>query len=113
MYSNYQIEIETLICECLDKISKCEEPDNTEQEQVIGLLVRGNTTINAEQLNQVKVFNGYLIKLALSKEYSIVRTDDDDPLEIGTIEENGQDDHYVHQAYNPNSDPMNIMDEGS
>ena len=63
-FETYEIEIQTALCECLDKITKVAENENL------------FTVPIQNQINQIKIFNKYLINLAIQKEYVIERTDE-------------------------------------
>lgn len=62
--ANYQMEIETVLCTCLDKITQIDQADTYVD---MGLCVN--------HLSQIKIFNGYLIQLALQKQYTVERMD--------------------------------------
>lgn len=55
-----------MLCQCLDKITQINPVDDFEE--------RDQMSIN--QIDQIKIFNKYLINLAIQKTYVVERLDD-------------------------------------
>jgi len=70
-FATYQSEIQTYLCKCLDKITGVDGPSS---ELVLdGLHGQGG---REQQLDQVKIFNKFLIDTALERPYKLQRLDD-------------------------------------
>lgn len=57
---SYKVEIQTMLCNCLEKITQAALPESP---------------LSLSQIDQIKIFNKYLINLALQKDYIVKRKD--------------------------------------
>jgi len=70
-FTTYQSEIQTYLCKCLDKITGVDGPSSELVQD--GLHGQGG---REQQLEQVKIFNKFLIDTALERPYKLQRLDD-------------------------------------
>jgi len=59
-FKKYQIEIQTALCKCLDKITM-----NTSEDENADYSPGKQHSMNIKQIDQIKIFNKYLINLAI------------------------------------------------
>lgn len=60
---SYKIEIQTELCKCLDKITQVDREGSTAECSA------------SQKIDQIKIFNKYLINLAIQHQYNIKRLD--------------------------------------
>lgn len=89
-YEKYEIEIQTILCQCLDKITQINQANQQRND--------------ISQIEQIKIFNKYLINLALQKDYFIKRLDEEDS-EEGLDNNDEMGSAYLREALSPESTP--------